>query len=124
MTLKEALRRYIENLDGIQSTLGDSDKESLLSAVESLPEDGKSLSDEADTRHLKLTGQEKQDIQELRTNIQEWSKMRKAVKKMSEDIMARKKLIGYISREEMITLSLYLSRSSISYCLLSKTDRN
>lgn len=109
-TLNDALAFYTVNLHDIQTKPSDSEKESILNGLGRLPKDGKTLSEEAEVRHETLRDFEKEDIEQLRTSLENWSTARHKVKKMKDDIEDRKKLIDEIraKKEELKLKEQYL----------------
>lgn len=107
--LKDLSKFYLEELHDIEGPSEDH-KRQLIDLIDKLPDGGQNISDDAEQIFTSLKDIETQDIDQLRSSLNEWSELRHKVKTEKENRDARLKLIEEIraKKEELKAKEQYL----------------
>lgn len=97
--LKELVKHYITNLHGVQELTEDA-KATLLSDLDKLSADGKSLSEHAEDKTDQFGHIEKEDINRLRSDIVSWSEQRQAIRSAYDEWAERQRTIEEIKKKK------------------------
>lgn len=96
---KDLAKFFLTNLNGLTEP-SDSERETLNMNIDKLNSDGKPLSDHAEAMTTDFRSIETRDINQLKSDLVQWSKRRHAIRKAEDEWAARERIIEEIRRKK------------------------
>lgn len=97
--IKETAEYYIENLHGLNAPTED-EKKSILDKLQKIPNDGKLMSQMLESNLIDWDQHENEDIQNFKSNLEEWSSLRQASRDRVEKKQMREQLLAEIEAKK------------------------
>lgn len=97
----DTIKHYLTNLNSLVEEPEVTVKKSLMIGLDNLSTSGGlSLSEESEQIHESLRDIEKQDIQKMKSDLEDWSRARLAFRQAQDDFVKRNELIAEIKRKK------------------------